>query len=331
MYRCLKQLKSLSVCVISGLILSACSTAPAVVRSGDRVAIGFSCHLSNGELAATTLSDASVAGVAKAPVYLPRRTGPDTVAVTAGVMLPEAGSKDRQPFEQEIVRRLAALLPGLHEGEQAQWELAAEPYQVSSPKGRVVKIASVRKRPKEMRLPREEFTGRTGKTPELGQPFVLDQMVPGQVSGMTEKEVVIRFAPVPGRDLGTPFGAVTVRELADHYELAISAEKGALIRTGGMAGRIVAVDKESITIDYGHPFADEKLKCEVQVVKVEPRERALAAPVPAPEQGRGSSSDLPAAELDPAIARQLEEALRRINAGETVPGADAAKADREVR
>ena len=329
MHRCWKHLKSLSVCVISGLTLSGCSTAPAVVRPGDRVAIGFSCHLLNGELAATTLSDASVAGVAKAPVYLPR-TGPDTIAVTAGPPSPEARSMDRQPFELEIVQRLASLLPGLKEGEQAQWNLEAERYQVSSPKDKVVKIATVRKRPKEMRLTREEFTGRTGKAPELGQPFVLDKMVPGQVSGLTEKEVVIRFAPVPGKDLVTPFGAVTVREFADRYELEIAAEKGRLIRTGGMVGRIIAVDKGSITIDYGHPFADEKLKCEVRVVKVEPRERPLAAPEPEPEQD-AASSGLPATELDPVALRQLEEQLRSVNAGETIPGADAAKADREVR
>jgi FKBP-type peptidyl-prolyl cis-trans isomerase 2 len=307
-------LKNLSLTALIGLPLVACSAAPVVVHKGDRVEMSFTCRLPGGELAATTRPDASVAGVAKSPFYLPH-TGPETVSVTAGPQEPSAQKLDRQPFEQEIIERLTSKIAGLKEGEQAQWRIEADRYPVSSPVDKQVKMATVRKRQKEMRLSVEEYSGKTGRSPEVGQKFVLDKLVPGQVSEVTEKEVVIRFAPVKDTELVTPFGPVTVREMADHYELDIAAEKGVLIRTGGMVGRIIAVDKESMTIDYRHPFADEKLNCEVTVVKVAPqlrKEDALPLPTP-PQQAAEAVNVTPGAELDPKISGQLEEALRRMN------------------
>ncbi|HBG04798.1 MAG: hypothetical protein A2075_11635 [Geobacteraceae bacterium GWC2_58_44] len=310
-----------------GLILSGCSTTPARVRQGDTVSVRFTCRLPGGEVAASTRPDPSLAGEAKAPVYLPR-TGLDTVSVTAGPQPAQTG-KDRLPFEQEIVQRLAAMLPGLQEGGQALLDLEADRFPVSAPNEKQVRLATVRKRQKQMRLTREEYTGRTGRSPELGQPFVLDRMVPGEVSELTEKEVLIRFAPVPGQDLGTPFGPVTVRELAEHYELQIAAQPGRLIRTGAIAGRITAVDQESITIDYGHPFAGEKLSCDVKVLKVQQQGRDLAVSPPAPKgEGAAAARELPeVAQLDQNVARQLDQALRRISAGSgSGSGAEGAKA-----
>lgn len=262
----------------AAMALAGC-TPPAAVRPGDKAEISFACRLPGGELAATTRPDTAVAGERKSLLYL-SRTGPETVAVTAGPQAPDAAKQDRLPFEQEIVQRLALIIPGLKEGERTQRVLEAERYPVSSPNEKFVKLATVRKRQKEMRLTREEYATRTGKSPDAGQPLVLDRLVPGKVTEVTEKEVVVRFTPVGEKDLVTPFGPVSVRELPDHYELTIAAEQGRLVRTGGMAGRITAVDDKAITIDYGHPFAGEKLNCDVEVVKVEP------APAPQPPNAR---------------------------------------------
>jgi FKBP-type peptidyl-prolyl cis-trans isomerase 2 len=307
--------KKVSLTAMLTMPLIACAGIPAVVRQGDNVGVSFTCRLPDGRLAATTLPDSSVVGEAKSPFYLPR-TGLDTVTIMADKTLPDSMSPFRQPFEQEILQRLAALIPGLKEGGQAQWILEAERYPVSSPNEKLVKLAKTRKRQKEMRLSIEEYTNKTGKNPEVGQPFVLDKLVPGKVREVTENEVVIRFTPIQGKDLVTPFGPVTVQEKADHYELEIGAEAGRLIRTGGMAGRIISVDKESITIDYGHPFAGEILKCDVKVESVEPRKREESAPaqLAPPQQDAAKPSEVLAIPApDPDVSQQIEEALRTIN------------------
>lgn len=308
-YRKTMNLLSLSVCAIACLSLAACSARQAV-RPGDKAQISFDCRLTGGELAATTRTDPSVAGEPKAPLYVPR-TGPETVRVTAGTPPSRTAGRDRLSFESEIIERLAERIVDLHEGERAQFGLSAEPYPASASDADTVQLATVRKRKKELRLTKEEFQGKTGRAPVAGEPFVIDKMVPGEVSELAGDEVVIRFAPVKGKELSTPFGTVTVREQEDHYELVIAAQKGRLLRTGNMVGRIGSVDNGTMTVDYGHPFAGERLACEVKVVRVEP---APAVSVP-----------------DPAMARQLEDALRRMN-GDGVPagGADTKKAEGEA-
>jgi FKBP-type peptidyl-prolyl cis-trans isomerase 2 len=304
----LKNIKVISIAALVGLPLAACTSTPVIVQSGDKAEINFTCRLSNGELAATTRPDASVSGEVKSPLYLARGGADETVAVTAGPQAPAAAKQDRQPFEQEIIARLAPGIPGLKVGEQVQRSIEAERYPVASPTDKKVKMATTRKRQKEMRLSIEEYTGKKGMKPEVGQKFVLDKLVPGQVTEVTDTEVVIRFAPVEGAELKTPFGPVTVRELADRYELDIAAQVGTLVRTGPMAGRVIAVDKDSLTIDYGHPFAGEKLDCQVKVEKTVAQEQQAAAP-PA-EVAAKAAPEAPAMELDPKIAAQLETALR---------------------
>jgi FKBP-type peptidyl-prolyl cis-trans isomerase 2 len=318
MSQCLKKIKCLSISALIGLPLVACTTTPAVVSSGDKVEMSFTCRLPDGKLAATTRLDLSLTGEQKSPLYLPR-TGSETITVTAGLQPSDTVKRDRQPFEQEIVQRLALMIPGMTEGEHLQWILEAERYPLLSSTDKQVKMATVRKRQKEMRLSVEEYTGKSGKKPEVGQKFVLDKLVPGQVSEVTDKEVVIRFAPVHGSDLMTPFGPVTVKEMADHYELEIAAKQGSLIRTGGMAGRIIAIDNQSMTIDYRHPFADEKLNCEIKVEKV-------VQPDSLPQQVSVPASASPVPDLDPKIAGQLEDALRTMNKKQSDPGADGGTA-----
>lgn len=307
-----KKMHRMTACAVACLLFSGCSTPSRVVRQGDKVALSFDCRLQGGELAATTRLEAELAGEKKSSLYLPR-TGPATVSVAAGGEPSEAQGKDRLPFEQEILQRLAPTVVGLKEGDEVRRLLEAERFPASSPKERTVRLAKVRSRVKELRIPLSEYTGKTGKTPQVGDRYQTDRMVPGQVSEVTGKEVVVRFAPAPG-DLTTPFGKVDVRELPDRYELEINPQKGALVRTGALAGRISELDADGFTVDYGHPFAGEKLACDLKVVSVEPA-AATAGTAPANEPQTRVQGIPVAGEPDPKMVREFDEALRRMSEG----------------
>lgn len=283
--------------------LNGCSSAPVIVKTGDRVELGFTCRLPNGELAATTKPDSTFGDDKKSPFYL-SRNGSDTVILTAGMQAADP-KKDRVSFEDEIMKRLANDLAGLKEGERITRELQAERYPAASPKDRFVKMATVRKRQKEMRLSLEEYSTRTGNTPEVGQRMVIDPLLPGTVSQVTDKEVVVHFAPETGKPLTTPFGPITVRETAGHYELVIKAEKGRLVRTGGMVGRISAVDGESFEIDYGHPFGGEKLRCDVSIASVKQAGKKDVVPETVPVATAGEK-------LDPKAEKVFDEGLAKL-------------------
>jgi FKBP-type peptidyl-prolyl cis-trans isomerase 2 len=128
----------------------------------------------------------------------------------------------------------------------------------------------VRQRVKEMRFTPDEYRLRTGKVAEVGQPFVIDPAVPGKVSSVTESEVLVRFFAKTGDKVATPFGEGTVRESSDRYDIVIDAHPGALVRSGGLVGRIASVDDRFINIDYSHPFGGEALLCDILVESAKP-------------------------------------------------------------
>jgi FKBP-type peptidyl-prolyl cis-trans isomerase 2 len=292
--------------------LNGCSTTPVIVQTGDTVELGFTCRLPDGSLAATTRSDSDIANEKKSPWYLPRN-GSDTITLIAGVP-PVDPKKDRVSFEEEIIKRLGGVLDGLKEGEQAVRELQAENYPATSEKERLVTMALVRKRDKEQRVTKDEYVKRAGKEPEVGQSLAMEPLLNGSVSSISDTEVVIRTSPVQGEALTTAFGPITVRETATKYELEIKTEKGRMVRVGGMVGRISAVDKERelFTIDFGHPFGGEKLRCDVTVAEVKPgtlhdhtsvateKTTAAAEAVPAP---------VPGSTLDPEAEKVFNKGL----------------------
>ena len=297
----LSNMKSLLTLTLMTGTLAGCSSTPAVVQTGDSVDIGFTCRLRNGELAATTRPDNNFVNDKKSPFYLPRN-GPETVTIIAGFQ-PKDAKQDRVSFEDEIMNRLGIKIVGLKEGEQAVLELQAERYPAATPKDRYVHMATVRKRQKEIRLSWEEYTNRTGKTPEVGQMLVIDPMVPGKVSEVTEKEVVVQFAPEPGKPLTTPFGPVSVRETSSQYELEITTEKDRLVRTGGMVGKISSVENDGFEVDYGHPFGGEKLSCQVSVASLKAAEKPAVTTEPQP-----ATATVP----DPEAVKRLDAGMAKM-------------------
>jgi FKBP-type peptidyl-prolyl cis-trans isomerase 2 len=318
----LKNIKIISITALLGLPLVGCSTVPVVVQPGDKVELSFTCRLPNGELAATTRPDSTITGETKAPLYLTRQGSDDTVAVTAGPVAPTQQKQDRQPFEQEIIARLAPKIAGLKTGEQVHWEITADRYPVMKANDRQVKMSLVRKRNKKAHMSIDEYTATTGSSPEVGQELMSEELVRGKISEINDKEITISFVPSDAKEWVIPFGPVSMREFDDHYEFDIAAEKGRLVRTGPMVGQIIEVDKNlmSMTIDYGHPFAGEKLNCDVTVVSVTHQEQkeTSANKAAAPPQAPAEAAAPP---VDPQIAAQLDAGLRKINAAKQAESA----------
>lgn len=299
-------------------ILAGCANAPAVIRAGDRVELEFTCRLPDGEIAATTKPDSAVADDRKSPFYLPR-TGPETVTILAG---PLDRKRDRVSFEDEIMNRLGVSLVGLGDGDRAVLDIQAERYPAASPKDRFVQLAKVRKRPKELRMSRKEYTGRTGKAPEVGQSFALDPLVPGKLREVTGKEVVAVFSPEKDKPLTTPFGPVVVHETPTQYELEIMAEKDRLVRTGGMVGRIGSVNGDSFEVDYGHPFGGEKLRCDIKIASVKPAEKKVTGPEPA-AVASGTNPDTHAEKVfDAGMAKMASISGQAAGTGEAARSGD---------
>jgi len=75
----------------------------------------------------------------------------------------------------------------------------------------------------------------------------------------------LRVSASPEAQIQTPFGPGKVTEAPTDLKITIDARVGSLARTGPLVGRVAAVDDNSITLDYGHPFGGEELNCDVVV------------------------------------------------------------------
>ena len=128
-----------------------------------------------------------------------------------------------------------------------------------------------------MKLTLNEYLTRAKKKPELGHIIIIDPLLPGRVTEISDTTVIIRFAPVKSEMAKTPFGPATIVDKGDSYEIYIAPQKGGLVRTGALVGLITEVDKDSMTIDFSHPFGGKSLNCDMKVEDVKPAPDSRAA------------------------------------------------------
>lgn len=240
------------------------SDSSRLIKAGDPVRIAYTCYDGSGALAATNVrEEAENLGIRKGPLFVsPREFLP--LQLTAGAR-PEA--KDGG-VDDGLAAGLARAVVGMREAGTMSIELAAGPLEGLSEGDRFLKMATVRKRAKELRLGREEYLLRTGREPEKGRRFVLDPSLPGVIGEVTDKEVVIRFPLPEGGVVQTPFGPGTVRDGGEQWEIVIDVRVGRVVRSGPLAGRISEANERFFTIDYGYPFGGESLRCDVKAERV---------------------------------------------------------------
>lgn len=189
---------------------------------------------------------------------------------------------------------MSVALVGREVGKKQEVEISAKRYPEEQKDEWLLKMSRVRQRDKELRFTPEEYQAKTGRAAEVGRTFLLDPSLPGKVESVSEKEVVVRFSPGPGNEVTTPFGKGIIRERPERYEIVINAIPGRLVRTGAIVGRIVNVDDLEITVDYGHPFGGEVLRCELMIesVKSSNQEKKAGSVLGGVEGKRVEESDL---------------------------------------
>ena len=190
-------------------VLSGCSAGSrAVVRDDSAVSVQLTCRMPDGKVLMTT--DESIATSERSSLYLPRKeNGP--LHLTAGNAVRDMGS--RGDLDVELANGAARSLVGMSPGETKRISITADPIPGPDGKPRLLPMARVRQRPREMKLTREEFSSRFGKNPEIGAAVILDPAIPGAVTEITDTGIVIRFKATPGTEVETPFGTGVIREI----------------------------------------------------------------------------------------------------------------------
>jgi FKBP-type peptidyl-prolyl cis-trans isomerase 2 len=239
------------------------------VQSGDTASVQYLCRLRSGEVAAATDNVAEIQR--KSNLYVRKdESGPISIEAVSAT---DAAQEQATPYvqrsmEKEISRQLALAIVGMKEGDTRTAEIKTEDVPEQEAPKYIARLTKVRTRPKEMKMPKGDYEYRTGQSPEVGQAYSYDPDFPGKVVSISDQEVTIRFSATPGAVIETPFGPGLIRDDGEDYKVDIEARKGALVRTGEMAGHITDVDDKGITVDFGNPFGGETLLCDVTVEKI---------------------------------------------------------------
>jgi FKBP-type peptidyl-prolyl cis-trans isomerase 2 len=237
------------------------------IKAGDRVEIHYTCRLQNGDVTATTeQSVADDASLKKSEIFDPRHERGGIKGTAGGIAgeTPGTSPSDYKDFESQVVNELLDAIVGRKPGEYRNVDLRMKPVSSSKPGEHDLRMALVRHRPKEMRIPIGEYKDHYGE-PEVGKALIRDPAIPGKIESVTDSEVVVKFQIEPGTVVSTPFGKGTIRDGGDNWEIAIDAQVGRLIRTGPIVGRISKILKSDFVIDFGSPFQEEPLVCDFTV------------------------------------------------------------------
>ena len=259
---------ALLICLAAGLLAGcAARVSGGAVGPGDLVSLQFTCREQSGEIAASSYPDVNSSSQPKSMLFV-KRTRTDAISLVAGGGGKSATSRGRS-FEDELLVRLAAALPGLRAGQEADLAIGAERQADAPGNDHTVKIARTRTHPKELQFSVVDWQRRYGAEPALGLKLAGDRALVGEVTELAGGSATVRYSVAAGK-VPPPFGKEIVTDMGDHYRIDIQAVKGALVRTGGSAGRIAEVDDQYLTLDYGHPFGGETLNCSVKVESVRP-------------------------------------------------------------
>jgi hypothetical protein len=111
----------------------------------------------------------------------------------------------------------------------------------------------------------KDFEQKFGATPVIGIKYdsPAEPGMSATVESMEGDNVIILNSVEPGTVLPSHFGREVVTQIGNTIENRTDATLGAIIRSGGMIGKVSKVDDETIEIDYGHSSGFTPLTCEV--------------------------------------------------------------------
>lgn len=249
------------------MVLSGCAgMGPGrTVQTGEEVTLRYTCRLQSGEIVATTEKGvAEDASMPKSRLFAPPKNDELPVLVAGSGKGGPAAAGKLEPFESEIGGQLTKAIVGLDFGKEHTLEVASKMQMGLTTKDRFLTLSRIRgNKPKEHAMTWEEYREAYGKEPAVGQEAFSIGPVTGAVVSVENSDVVVALSIQEGGTVDMALGKAVYHDKGDHFEIVIDAHVGDLVRTGWLVGKVVEINKTTMTIDFGHPFGGETFTCNV--------------------------------------------------------------------
>lgn len=264
----LKQIKKIVVLLMLLSFFCGCGGLEPVqtIKQGEAVNINYTCFTEKNEVLVTT--DHAVAqdlNFKKSRIFMKKLSyGP--ISVIAGEKQPDQVPGGLKLLDPEIRTRLAFAIAGSKKGRVYDLIIeSAVPGMEDNNRYRTIK--RVRTVPKIQVSTRKSFTLGHGREPVKGEIFSKNGRPYAKVVDIDAKNVTLELIIYPDLVLDVPWGkAKATAGTKDTIVITIETAVGTLVRTGGVIGVISRISGNDIIVDYGHPFAEEILKCRVETI-----------------------------------------------------------------
>lgn len=262
-----KLLRTAALAAVLAVMLSgpAAVHAAEVVKTGDNVAVTYTCRLADGSLLLTTEEAvAKDSSIPHSTAYMPMKPAPAEIVAGSGYGGPAWGPL--KPLDTAVNEELSRAVVGKTPGESFKVTLKTAD---SDMRGEENTMTLFRKTdmPLHGRKSLEQFHKQFGRDPVVGEVL---QSQPGyppvKVTGIDGDNVDMRLNFEDGDKVQTVFGpAVLHHKDADTCIQEISPKQGDLVRSGKIIGFISDVTDQKFTVDYINPFGRQELRCEAKV------------------------------------------------------------------
>lgn len=242
---------------------------PDLIAVGQTVEILYACRLENGEIVSSTDID-TIHLLQQDPfsVFI----GPgltENVVIQAGedALSVNRNSRDKlRDFQAVLKNEIGKKIIGVEPGKTIGMSFATEDTPELLPDERFILMAKRLIRPKQKTLSPASFQREEMESvPTIGKDMTrsTEPWLKAKVTGVDESSVTVSYSADVGETVKTLYGPALVSENETHYLIDIDATVGKLVRAGGFLGRIVDVNEETFTIDFGNAFGGEKICCDV--------------------------------------------------------------------
>jgi FKBP-type peptidyl-prolyl cis-trans isomerase 2 len=274
-------LTRIHIAAVMSLFMTGCAatTQTRVIDRGDLVQVHYTCGLKDGGIVDTTDEKTALdPDQQKSKLFKPSGQGYRPVLMRAGGEVAGVARDERhRSLKGHIAVRLAERLLGLTTGETKTLELKSDLMPGLSQEDRFLTLARVWHYSKEEIVTRKHYEEAIGKAPEVGFQVPWREPFRAQVYEITDNFVKLNVSVPPDVDMETPFGLGKISDAGERWQVEVDAREGTLVRSGPLLGRIAEVGQDIFKVDFGYPFGNEPLFCDILAESAPEGEAGLIA------------------------------------------------------
>jgi len=241
---------------------------PQTIKTGDRAQLHIICKESAGEIILTTYPEVDGDDTKKkSSIYsTPKKFEP--LRIVAGEGDKYSGADPLKPFNNELTAKLSQAIVGMRVGESVSLAFTAPVPEELKAEDRTITLSRKRMIPKKMTRPKQQFAVDPDQDPAVGREILTGLGLTAVVTAVKGDDLEIMFAGKEGDRIMTPWGTGILKDHGDKWLLELEPHIGRLVKTGNYVGRIITVEDDRYTIDFGFPFGNETILCDISIVSI---------------------------------------------------------------